>query len=116
MVEDNDDARETLQTLLELMGHRVDGARDGISGVQIALASRPDVALVDLGIPGMDGYEVARRLRAEGGQRPYLIALTGYGARGSTARSTRASTRTSLPVAMEQLDALATAGRQRVPA
>ena len=119
VVEDNDDARETLQTLLELMGHRVDGARDGIAGVQIALASRPDVALVDLGLPGMDGYEVARRLRAEGGLRPYLIALTGYGAREDRDRALEAGfdAHVTKPVAMEALDALlATAGRQRVPA
>src|SRR5258706_170587 len=119
VIEDNDDARETLQTLLELMGHRVDGARDGISGVQIALASRPDVAFVDLGLPGMDGYEVARRLRAEGAQSPYLIALTGYGAREDRDRALGAGfdAHVTKPVAVEQLDALlATAGRQRVPA
>ena len=95
---------DTRRALLELMGHRVDGARDGVSGVQIALASRPDVAFVDLGLPGMDGYEVARRLRAEG-QRPYLIALTGYGAREDRDRALEAG-----------FDAHVTAGRHRVPA
>jgi signal transduction histidine kinase len=80
IVEDNADARETLQMLLELSGHRVHAAEDGASGLSAALERQPDVMLVDIGLPRMDGYEVARRLRdAAGASRPYMIAVTGYG-------------------------------------
>jgi CheY-like chemotaxis protein len=81
VVEDNDDAREMLETLLQVMGHRVETARDGVEGLDKALAIAPDVAFVDLGLPGIDGFEVARRLRGAGDQRTFLVALTGYGAR-----------------------------------
>jgi signal transduction histidine kinase len=78
IIEDNADARETLRTLLEAMGHEVHEAADGEAGVAAALALQPDVALIDIGLPLLDGYEVGRRLRAAGsGIR--LVALTGYG-------------------------------------
>ena len=80
LVEDNPDIGETLRDLLQLLGHRVDLAADGLRGVQVALATQPDVALVDIGLPGIDGYEVARRLRAtDAGREMLLVALTGYG-------------------------------------
>jgi PAS domain S-box-containing protein len=80
IVEDNDDAREMLQMTLALAGHEVHEAPDGPAGLERALAVRPDVALIDVGLPGLDGYEVARRLRAgQGGDRIVLIAITGYG-------------------------------------
>jgi PAS domain S-box-containing protein len=80
LVEDNPDIGETLRDLLELLGHRVDLASDGVRGVQMALALHPDAALVDIGLPGIDGYEVARRVRADpGGRNLLLVALTGYG-------------------------------------
>ncbi len=81
VVEDNDDARETLRMLLEFDGHRVLAEPDGESGLATAIRERPDVMLVDVGLPRIDGYEVARRVRAiDGwGRRPFLIAITGYG-------------------------------------
>jgi two-component system, sensor histidine kinase len=79
IVEDNDDAREALRMLLELDGHVVEAAAEGMQALEITRAKDPDVALVDIGLPGIDGYEVARRIRAAGGRRPLLIALTGYG-------------------------------------
>jgi CheY-like chemotaxis protein len=79
VIEDNADAREMLRMALELDGHRVETAEDGTSGVEAALRSTPDVVLVDIGLPGLDGYAVARRLRAALGQRVTLVALTGYG-------------------------------------
>jgi two-component system, chemotaxis family, CheB/CheR fusion protein len=80
IVEDNDDAREMLRTLLELRRHTVWEAVDGPSAIEAALQFQPDIALIDVGLPGLDGYEVARSLRAsEGGKRMRLIALTGYG-------------------------------------
>jgi len=79
VVEDNEDARETLVALLEILGHRVSSRSDGVAGLEAALASPPDLALVDVGLPRMDGYEVARRLRTAIGTRTRLVALTGYG-------------------------------------
>lgn len=80
LIEDNDDGREMMATMLASYGYPVLQARDGLEGVKMALAERPDVALVDIGLPGIDGYEVARRLRREPGARALrLIALTGYG-------------------------------------
>jgi signal transduction histidine kinase/CheY-like chemotaxis protein len=80
IIEDNDDARETLRMLLEIHGHNVETAADGATGVEKALAIQPQVALVDVGLPRLDGYEVARRIRAHKGLRqPYLVAITGYG-------------------------------------
>src|SRR6266478_5890377 len=63
IVEDNADGRESLRLLLELLGHQVVAAEDGLQGLKMALAERPDVALIDIGLPGLDGYEVARRIR-----------------------------------------------------
>jgi signal transduction histidine kinase len=81
VVEDNQDAQDALKCLLELWGHEVMVASDGVSGIQSALAHRPEVALVDLGLPTVDGYEVARQIRsALGASAPLMIALTGYGA------------------------------------
>jgi CheY-like chemotaxis protein len=81
VIEDNDDARETLCTLLGLSGHRVESAADGVDGLEKALSGTHDIMLVDVGLPRMDGYEVARRIRsADGERRPYLVAVTGYGA------------------------------------
>jgi CheY-like chemotaxis protein len=79
IVEDNDDAREALRMLLELDGHLVEAAAEGTQALEITRAKDPDIALVDIGLPGIDGYEVARRIRAGNGRRPLLIALTGYG-------------------------------------
>ena len=81
LVEDNEDARETLGMLLKLAGHRVRSEADGFAGLRAALESPPDIMLVDIGLPHMDGYEVARRVRSQlDGSRPYLVAITGYGA------------------------------------
>jgi signal transduction histidine kinase/CheY-like chemotaxis protein len=79
VVDDNDDGRETLQVLLESEGHRVVTAQDGRRAVDLILMARPDVALVDIGLPELDGYEVARRVCAEADIKPFLIAMTGYG-------------------------------------
>jgi len=79
VVEDNRDVRDLLLIRLRHMGHRVDAARDGTGGVETILSLRPDIALIDIGLPGIDGYEVARRVRQELGANTYLVALTGYG-------------------------------------
>jgi CheY-like chemotaxis protein len=79
VVEDNADGRETLRLLLQLWGYQVAAAGDGPQGLHNALANPPDVGLIDIGLPGMDGYELARELRAALGSDVYLIAMTGYG-------------------------------------
>ena len=80
IVEDNDDTRQMLHEVLAFSGHEVREARDGVSGIALAAEAAPDVALIDIGLPDLDGYEVARRLRAApGGRRMGLIAITGYG-------------------------------------
>jgi CheY-like chemotaxis protein len=79
VVEDNEDARQMLQMLLMLTGHEVHAAGDGPSGLEMARTKKPDIAVIDLGLPGMDGFEVARRLRAGPEKHMRLIALSGYG-------------------------------------
>lgn len=80
VVEDNKDVRDALKELGEIWGHRVSVAVDGQEGVELALDQGPDLALVDIGLPGIDGFEVARRIRAdERGGSIHLVALTGYG-------------------------------------
>jgi signal transduction histidine kinase len=79
IVEDNEDARETLRMLLQLSGHRVHSEADGPKGLERALQLRPEIMLVDIGLPRMDGYEVARRIRGSDGMQPFLVAITGYG-------------------------------------
>jgi CheY-like chemotaxis protein len=79
VVEDNEDARDLLRALIEKMGHEVETASDGVTAVETARAFRPALVLLDIGLPGMDGYAVARKLREEHGPRLVLAALTGYG-------------------------------------
>jgi CheY-like chemotaxis protein len=79
IVEDHEDAREALRALLELEGHHVDAAGTGPRALELAQENHPEIALIDIGLPEVDGYEVARRMRAFGPRCPYLIALTGYG-------------------------------------
>jgi PAS domain S-box-containing protein len=81
VADDNVDAADTLSMLLELMGHRCIAVHDGASAIAAFEKDRPDVVLLDIGMPGMDGYEVARRLRSlQGSARPRIMALTGWGA------------------------------------
>lgn len=78
LIEDNPDGRESLRMLLSFLGHQVEVAADGEEGVRKALTVLPEVALVDIGLPGMNGYEVARRIRAALGRSVVLIAYTAY--------------------------------------
>ncbi|MFO0960404.1 MAG: PAS domain S-box protein [Isosphaeraceae bacterium] len=80
LVDDNVDSAETLACLLGRLGHQVTLAHDGPSAIEAASASAPDLALLDIGLPGMDGYEVARRFRGDRARAGMqLVALTGYG-------------------------------------
>jgi two-component system CheB/CheR fusion protein len=91
VVEDNLDAALTLVDLLEIWGYEVRAAHDGLSAVEAVPEFQPDVVLLDIGLPGIDGYEVARRLR----RRPELgglliVAVTGYGQDGDRQRAREA--------------------------
>jgi CheY-like chemotaxis protein len=79
VVEDNPDNRRILQRLLRVWGYHADAAQDGPEGIALALSTRPDVALIDIGLPGLDGYQVAREIRHHLGDAIHRIALTGYG-------------------------------------
>jgi CheY-like chemotaxis protein len=116
VIEDNSDARQTLRALLEHDGHRVDEAIDGASGLAQAEALRPDILLIDIGLPAMDGYEVARRIRAQRGHEPILVAITGYGQPDDRRRAFEAGFDAHLtkPVSPDHLaDVLASLSRDR---
>lgn len=78
LVEDDPDSAESWSILLKMWGYETEIVHDGISALHAAVARPPDAVLIDLGLPCLDGYEVARRLREKAGpRRPLLIALTG---------------------------------------
>ena len=88
VVDDNVDAAESLAALLEIMGHEACVAADGPSGFALAREFDPQLAFLDIGLPGMSGHELARRMRAEPGmEQLMLVALTGWGTREDVAQS-----------------------------
>lgn len=89
LVEDNRDTAETLAAFLDLEGHEVHVAPDGPTALDLARQADPEVVLLDIGLPGMDGHEMARRLQRRGraGKAPIIIALTGYGGQDHRSRA-----------------------------
>lgn len=80
IIEDNQDAADTLKLMLRMSGHEASVAYSGPEGLRKALVYQPTIVLCDLGLPGMDGYEIARMLRAESSMANMrIIAITGYG-------------------------------------
>jgi len=79
IVEDNKDVRDLLRLKLSRLGHTVVDARDGLEGLRIVLAERPDLALVDLGLPGIDGFQLAKEVREQLGDDVILVAVSGFG-------------------------------------
>jgi signal transduction histidine kinase/ActR/RegA family two-component response regulator len=109
VVEDNPDAREALRAVLEAEGHHVAAAGDGADGIELATAFRPAIVFIDIGLPTLDGYEVARRLRARAaGDKTMLVALTGRGQSDDRRRAQEAGFDAYLvkPVAPDELFAL----------
>ncbi len=108
LVEDNDDARAMLQRILQAHGHLVSAARDARTGLDAAAAGSPNVAVVDIGLPGMDGYAFARAMRERLGHGVRLIAVTGYGTEGHRQRAAEAGFDAHLtkPVDIDHLLAL----------
>ncbi len=80
IVDDNRDAAISLGMLLELSGYKIETAYDGSGAIDVAARFHPHVVLLDIGLPGLDGYEVARRMRREPwGKQVTLVAVTGWG-------------------------------------
>jgi CheY-like chemotaxis protein len=109
VVEDNRDGAQSMVTLLHRFGHDARAAFDGPAAVEEALRELPDVVLLDIGLPKMDGFEVARRLRVlPAAKRPFLIAVTGYGTEADRLRFEQAGIDMHLlkPVDINELAAL----------
>ncbi|MES2742937.1 MAG: response regulator [Pseudomonadota bacterium] len=119
LIEDNDDGREMMAMMLSCQGYQVQQASNGLMGLDVAASFQPGLALVDIGLPGIDGYEVARRLRADARTRDIrLIALTGYGLAEDKRRVLEAGFDMHLvkPVDIEHLlDAIQTCTRAATP-
>ena len=109
VVDDNADSADSLAMLLHLMGHESMIARDGEQAVELAATYLPNVILMDIGLPGCDGYEASRRIRAQAPQRNLLIvALTGWGQAADRERSRQAGLDQHLvkPIDPEHLETL----------
>jgi len=109
LADDNADALESLATVLRLRGHEVYSAPNGAIALETAARHMPEVALLDIGMPLVDGYEVARRIRAqEWGKSVTLVALTGWGQESDRRRSREAGFDTHLvkPLDLDRLTAL----------
>jgi PAS domain S-box-containing protein len=109
VADDNLDGAETLSELLRLWGYPVEVVHDGVSALERIQQSPPGLVLLDIGMPGLDGYEVARRLRSDGASREMmLVAITGYGRREDLERAREAGFDHHLtkPVDLEELKAL----------
>ncbi|HXX67506.1 MAG TPA: response regulator [Polyangiaceae bacterium] len=105
VVEDNEDTADTMSDWLEYLGHEVQVARTGPDGVALVMQARPDVVLCDIGLPGMDGVDVCRRIVHEMAEPPVMVALTGWGTERDRRRTVEAGFRHHLvkPVAPEHL-------------
>ncbi len=108
VVDDNRDAATTLGELLELLGHEVRVAHDGLEALDAAITFRPDVAVLDIGLPKLDGFEIARRIREKLGRSVVLVALTGYGQDEDRKKSADASFDHHFvkPLRIEELEAI----------
>ncbi len=106
VVDDNEMAAEALGRLLELRGHEVTTAYSGQEAVEKARQSRPQIIILDIGLPDIDGYEVVRILREEKNYSPTLIALTGYGQTEDKERALKAGFHLHLtkPVALKEVE------------
>jgi CheY-like chemotaxis protein len=115
VVDDNLDSAKSMALLLKLMGHEVCLAHDGLEAVEVAVRERPEVIMLDIGLPGQDGYQACRLIRREGLDDELIVALTGYGQDEDRARSMAAGFNNHLvkPVSLEMIQELLTDYAQR---
>jgi PAS domain S-box-containing protein len=115
VIEDNADNREMMRILLETSGHEVHEAADGVTGVELAVQLEADAVLIDIGLPGIDGYEVARQIRSKLRGRSRLIALSGYGQPKDRQRAFEAGFDEHVlkPVDPERLQSILNSARRR---
>ena len=112
VADDNEDAAESLAMLLRMLGHDPQVVHDGLQAVEEAAAGKPDVVLLDIGMPNLNGYDACRRIRAlPGGKDIFLVALTGWGQEEDRQRSREAGfdehlTKPADPAVLEKLLAL----------
>jgi CheY-like chemotaxis protein len=108
VVEDNADAADTFQILLEVNGYVAHIAKDGPEALQQIKELDPDIVFMDLGLPGIDGYSIARRLQARNRQRPVLIAVSGYGQEEDKRKAREAdfAEYTTKPVSWPQIESI----------
>jgi CheY-like chemotaxis protein/anti-sigma regulatory factor (Ser/Thr protein kinase) len=115
VIDDNRDSADSASDVLRLLGNQVETAYDGASGVATAARLKPHVILLDLAMPGMDGFEVRRRLREHGSADAYLVAMTGFGNEEDKRRTRAAGFDAHLtkPVELDALVSLLNEARQR---
>ena len=116
VIDDNRDSADSATDVLRLLGNQVETAYDGEGAIAMAQRLRPDVILLDLAMPGMDGYEVRKRLRASRqGQEAFLVAMTGFGNEDDKRRTRAAGFDAHLtkPVELDALMALLNEARTR---
>jgi CheY-like chemotaxis protein len=107
IVEDDEDTADSLSMLLRLHGYDVEAAADGPSALRAVQASRPDVILLDIGLPKMDGWLVAKQIREQAvRKRPFLVAISGYGTDADRLRSQEAGIDLHLVKPMDPVDLL----------
>jgi CheY-like chemotaxis protein len=114
IVEDLEDVRKMFHEFLSLQGHEVHSEASGENGLEALLSLKPDIAFLDIGLPGMDGYEIAQRARAAG-LTTLLVAVSGYGTEADKARAKAAGFHVHLtkPPDLEVLLSLVERGRVR---
>jgi CheY-like chemotaxis protein len=112
VIEDNRDAADVLARLLRMRGKEVEVAYDGIQGLDSAIASRPDVVVTDISMPGLDGYQVAGKIREQPYETPLLIALTAFSRDTSNPLADAFDHFLQKPADFTRLNALIDAGRQ----
>jgi CheY-like chemotaxis protein len=117
VVDDSADSISTLQFLLRAWGHETCAATDGLMALTMAEKFPPDVVILDIGLPGMDGYKVAKRLRQNDPKKPLIIVLSGYCMKDDVQRSLVAGCNFHLakPAEPDEIERILTSLEQRQP-
>jgi len=116
VVDDNIDAAESLSLLLQAEGHQTELAHDGLAAVEATARFAPDIVLLDIGLPGLNGYEAAMRMRSQGSSRPTLVAVTGWGQQQDRVRAAQAGFDLHLTKPVDPAVIMALARNPKTPA